>query len=100
MDNFFIFFLVAATSVIAYQATRVNREFIGPKLRTALRALVDWVGTFSLFFAANLVLGVVVVLLLRTFLPRFVSLYLLENLLLLILSAAQAFVFHHWWKRG
>jgi len=68
-------------------------------MRAAIRALLEWVGTFAFFFAVNLILGVVVVFLVRTLTPRFVALYVLENLLLLVLSAAQAFVFLYWWKR-
>jgi len=54
---------------------------------------------FAVFLAANLTLGAAVILLVRALTPRFVALYTLENLLLLILSAAQAFVFQAWWKR-
>jgi hypothetical protein len=98
MDWFFVLILVACTSMGAYEVTRWNRKPSIDSLREALRTLVDWVGTFSLFFAANLLLGVLVVFLIRTFTTRFIPLYALENLLLIVLSAAQAFVFHHWWK--
>jgi hypothetical protein len=45
-------------------------------------------------------LGGLLILFVRGFTARFVSLYELQNLLLIIFSAAQAFVFHHWWKRA
>ena len=98
MDWFFILIIFGCTSVVAYAATKWNHKPGVSNLREALLALVDWVGTFFLFFAANLVLGIVVVFLIRTFTTRFVSLYALGNLFLLVLSAAQAFVFHHWWR--
>jgi len=67
-------------------------------MSAAVRALFDWAGVFALFFAANLALGAVVILLLRGITQRFYALYGLQNLLLLILSAGQAFVFQMWWR--
>jgi hypothetical protein len=66
----------------------------------AIRSFFEWTGTFSLFFVANLALGTLIVFFIRTFTPTFIALYALQNVLLLILSAAQAFVFHSVWKRG
>jgi hypothetical protein len=97
VDSLFIIFLVALTSVLAYYAMHWNNR---TRIRDAFRALFEWAGTFSLFLVTNLVLGASIVLVVRTITPRFVSLYMLQNVLLLILSAAQAFVFHQWWKRG
>jgi hypothetical protein len=97
VDTLFIFSLVLGTSLFTYYATHWNNH---AKVRDAVRSFFEWAGTFSIFFAANLVVGASVVFLLRTFTPRFVSLYTLQNALLLILTAAQAFVFHNWWKRG
>ena len=90
--------LVIVTSLLAYG--RFNK-FRAPNARTlsaAIQALFDWAGAFALFFLANLALGAVVILLLRGITQRFYALYGLENFLLLILSAAQAFVFQMWWR--
>ena len=95
MDNIFILLIVALTSFVAYQAAKTHPE----KMSEAIRAFFEWMGMFSLFFVVNLTIGVVVVFLIRTFTPRFVALYSLENFLLLFLSAVQAFVFHHSWRR-
>jgi hypothetical protein len=54
---------------------------------------------FAIFLTANLMLGTAVILLIRALTPHFVALYALENLLMLVLSAAQAFVFQAWWRR-
>jgi len=97
VDNLFIFLLVAITSLFAYYAT--HRQKHGT-MRNAMRAFFEWTGTFSLFFVANLASGTLILFFIRTFTPTFISLYALQNVLLLILSAAQAFVFHHVWKRG
>jgi hypothetical protein len=95
----FILFLVAMTSSIAYIATKKKDRQGISNLREAIGSLFEWIGTFSIFLIANLAAGVFVILIVRTFTARFLTLYALENVLLLILSAAQAFVFHQWWKR-
>jgi hypothetical protein len=93
--------LVGATTLAAFAAAKILRPQVAvASMLQALRALLDWAGMFSIFLAANLTLGTVVILLIRVLTPRFVALYALENLLMLVLSAAQAFVFQAWWKRG
>ena len=52
-----------------------------------------------IFLAANVALGAAVILLIRGFTPHFVTLYTLESVLLLVLSAAQAFIFQISWRR-
>jgi hypothetical protein len=98
MEIIFLILLVGFTSTFAHQCTRRLRPLSAGSLTAAVGEFFEWIGTFALFFAANLALGVVIISLIRGFTPRFVTLYVLENLLLLILSAAQAFVFQHWWK--
>jgi hypothetical protein len=95
VDNIFVLVIVAVTSAITYFGTQRNNR---AKIRAAIRAFFEYAGTFSLFFVANIVFGFFIILLIRTFTPL-VALYALENVLLLILSAAQAFVFHRSWKR-
>jgi hypothetical protein len=96
VDNIFVLVIVAVTSAITYFGTQRNNR---AKIHAAIRAFFEYAGTFSLFFVANIVFGFFIILLIRTFTPLFVALYALENVLLLILSAAQAFVFHRSWKR-
>ena len=92
--------LIGVTSTAAYLLANRIRQLNFTTLLQALAALLDWIGLFAVFFMANLTLGLVSILMIRGLTPRFVSLYELQNLLLLIFSAAQAFVFHHWWKRA
>ena len=90
--------LVIVTSLLAHRGSNKFRARSAMPISAAVRALFDWAGVFVLFFAANLALGAVVILLLRGITGRFYTLYGLENFLLLILSAAQAFVFQMWWR--
>src|SRR6516165_5618543 len=99
MDLFVAIFLVVLTSAIAWQLSK--RVWVGTgSLAEAASALLDWAGLFSLFFGANLALGVLFVLVVRSITPLFVSLYLLESAVLPILSAVQAFLLLHWWRGG
>ena len=99
MELFVAIFLVILTSVIAWQLSK--RVWVGTgSLAEAAGALLDWVGLFSLFFGANVALGVLFVLVVRSVTPLFVSLYLLDSAVLPILSAVQAFLLLHWWRAG
>ena len=90
--------LVGSTSVLGYHATKRMRPAGARSLTEALRGFFEWIGTFALFFSANLALGFLIISLIRGFTPRFVAFYALQNLLLLVLTAAQAFVFQQWWQ--
>jgi hypothetical protein len=96
----FLIFLIAFTSVLGFAIAHRIRPLSTSSLRQAVGALLDWAGLFTLFMAANLVLGALFIFLVRAFTPRFVSLYELEDVLLLILSAAQAFVFQQWCRNA
>lgn len=99
LELIFVLGLVTVTTVVACTTAKVIHLRPEGSILQAIRALLDWAGMFVLFFAANLAVGVAAVLLLRTLTTRFITFYGLESLLLTVLSAAQAFVFHMWWKR-
>jgi hypothetical protein len=90
--------VVIVTSLVAYAAATKYHPGSARPISEAVRVLFDWAGVFVLFFCGNLALGLVVIFLLRGITRRFFALYGLENFLLLILSAAQAFVFQMWWR--
>ena len=97
MELFVAIFLVVLTSALAWRLSK--RVWVGTGVE-AVRALLDWAGLFSLFFGANIALGVLFVLVVRSVTPFFVSLYLLDSALLPILSAVQAFLLLHRWRGG
>lgn len=93
MDQVFIVALVGFTSFVAHQTmTRIGAVSAG-SMQRAVRALFDYVGTCALFFALNVAAGAAIILVVRSLTPQFIALYQLQNLLLLVLSAAQGFVF-------
>ena len=97
-DLIFFLGLVAVTTLIAGAAARMVGPAPAGSMGHAIRALVDWAGMFVMFFGANAVLGAAVILLIRGITPHFITVYTIKNIHLLVLSAAQAFVFQKWWK--
>ena len=100
MELLLMMAVTALTSVFAYVLINRVHPLNARLLLHAVGAFLDWIGLFALFFGANLAFGLLSILAIRGLTPRFVSLYELENFLLPILSAIQAFVFQHWWKRA
>ena len=98
VDLTFFLGLVAVTTLVAGTAVRMFHPAPARSMGQAVRALVDWAGMFAIFFGANTALGAVVILLFRGITPHFVPVYKLENIHLLVLSAAQAFIFQKLWK--
>ena len=63
---------------------------------SALR-LVDCIGLGLLFLAVNLAIGALMVLGLRIATDSFVSLYVLNDGTILVLSLLQGLIVHSWW---
>jgi hypothetical protein len=100
VDLVFIVVVVVLTTAAGCMMTKQTVSVRPGSVLKALLALVDWVGAFVAFFAGNLLFGALVILVIRRLTPRFVSLYALENVLLIILSGVQAFIFQfHRWSR-
>src|SRR5688572_13284860 len=98
LDDIFIPLIVAITTSIAYLA---GRRFVASSrmsLADAVRGLMECIGAFLIFLCLNVVSGVALILLVRSITPRFVSLYALQDVLLIILSAVQGLLFRFWWR--
>jgi hypothetical protein len=95
----FTVFLTLLTSVLAYATTRGARTVTAGFVRRAIRGLFEWIGSFACFLGVNVFLGVVIIVAVRGVTQRFIAVYDLDNPLLMILSAAQGFVFQLWWRR-
>ena len=96
MEYLVLLIAVVLTTVCAYLIMRSKADHE----RTMLQALgeaMECVGIFVVFLAANVSLGVAVVLLVRTLTSTFVSLYVISDMALILASAFQAFVFRLWW---
>ena len=100
MEKLFILFLIAATSVTSY-AFMTRRGADTSALRSACKTVLECIGAATLFFIANGALGTALILAIRGLTPLFISVYVLNNSMpvLVVLSMVQGFVFHIWWDR-
>lgn len=90
--------LAAATSLVGYLLLPLPSS-TRPSLGRAVLLTLEIVGISSLFLAGNLLLGVTIVVGVRTISPHFVSVYVLNDLSLVALSILQGAVFFCW-RRG
>jgi hypothetical protein len=84
---------------LAYVATRHKGTVQTVFLREGISDLLEWIGAFGCFLIANLVLGLFIIIIVRSATQHFISTYDLDTPSLLVFSAVQGFVFQRWWKR-
>jgi len=96
MKPIFLLVVVALTSVGAC-AVGVRRLGLRPdRLRTAVASTCQLAGVVIVFLALNVALGLAAVFLARGVLRIFVSVYVLNDAYLPILSVIQAVIFESW----
>ena len=96
MDKVFLLILLGLTSVGAYLLGK-RRGLSRSEFHQAVGRMLESIGTGLVFFLVNLGLGVSLILAIRTLTPWFVSLYLADNVVLLIFSLLQGLTFQ-WWR--
>ena len=96
MQGIFVLVLVGLTSIAA--AAFVKRRLAWPAtaLATGAVAALELLGAGFVCFVVNLGLGVLVILLVRALSPSLVSVYVLNDVALLVLSLLQGLVFQGW----
>jgi hypothetical protein len=96
----FPIFLAIVTSLVVSMTLRGNQRHPSHPdfLLESINALFQCIGAFALFLAMNLALGLAIILTIRSVTPHFMTVYELENPVLIAFSAVQAFVFQRWWK--
>jgi hypothetical protein len=99
LESFFIYILVAVTSaaMVAFGVLRLGLRM--DMLRKVLREVSECIGAFVVFFAINTILGIIAVFTFRGYVG-FLSLYVVTDLMLVLLSAIQGFIFQLWWRRS
>jgi hypothetical protein len=100
IEQTFLLALAVVTSVAAY-ALGVGALGLGPRrLVPAVLFALQLIGMSTLFFLANLAIGLVCVLAVRGATGTFVSAYLLNDATLCALSALQGVCFECWRTSG
>ncbi|HYL81459.1 MAG TPA: hypothetical protein VEU07_11645 [Candidatus Acidoferrum sp.] len=97
MEQFFVLGLIGITSVGGLLLGVGALGYSGKGLRAAVGKTLECVGATLVFFLANLAAGMAVVLLGRLLTRGFVSLYLANDVTLLVLSLLQGLTFE-WWR--
>lgn len=96
MEQFFILVLVGLTSVGAYVLGRSVFGLSRRGIRRAVGKMFECFGISLVFLVINLATGVIAILLTRAAMQGFVSLYILNDVTLPVLSLLQGLTFQ-WW---
>lgn len=97
MEQGFLLVLAMVTSLAAYLVGAKGLGLASGPLGTAIGKMLEGIGLTALFFVGNLMVGMIAILAIRSFTPVFVSLYIADNIVLLVLSFLQALSFQ-WWR--
>ncbi len=96
MEGPFILLLVGFTSVGAYWVGAKGLGLSRRGLRRAVGRMLECVGMMLVFLVGNLAAGMITILAARVVTQQFVSLYLIEDEALVILSLLQGLAFQCW----
>ena len=92
--------IVGLTSLGAYLAATRFAGLRRAGLRGAVVETLECLGLVVIFFLANFAVGTALILGLRALSGRFISVYIVNDATLAILSLLQALVFHRWRARA
>ncbi|HKC07291.1 MAG TPA: hypothetical protein VKJ67_10505 [Methylomirabilota bacterium] len=93
MAHLFLLLLVGLTSSAAYLFGRRRLGLERQQLGTAVFSMLELVGLSLLFFTVNVGIGLVGILATRELTAAFLSVYILNDASLVVLSALQGLVF-------
>ncbi len=100
MPSLTLVVIVLLTSVGAFLVATRGVRLRGAALPGAVISALDCLGLAVLFLLGNLGLGLVLVLGLRAMTGQFLSVYMLNDATLAVLSLLQALVLHCWQARS
>jgi hypothetical protein len=100
LDTLVVPALVIVTSGGAWLVGTRGLGLPPARLLTAGGRMLEAVGLLTIFLALNLGLGAIAILAWRGISGQFVSLYILNDATLGVLSLVQAVTFHWWWQGG
>jgi hypothetical protein len=92
----FIVAVLVTSSIVAAAVARWGLGVSVKLLPAAARRTLEFMGLWLLCLGLNVALGTAAILMLRTVTARFVSVYLVNDVSLLIFSAIQASALHAW----
>src|SRR5262245_38949543 len=98
METLFIAGVAVGSSLVLLVLARGVLRLPARAVRAAGTALLEFVALWVVCFGANLALGLLLALFVRTLTSRFISVYIVHDPSLAVISAVQAFV-GYWWAR-
>lgn len=99
MEQTFVLALAGLTSIGAYLVAVAGFGLRASGLRAAMAKMLECVGMMLGFLLVNLTIGVIAILAVRILTRGFVSLYLANDITLLVISVLQGLAFH-WWRES
>src|SRR3990172_5338434 len=99
MSSITLVLIVGLTSLGAYLVATRSAGLRRADLQGAVMEALECLGLVVIFFLANFAVGAALILGLRALTGRFISIYVVNDATLAILSLLQALVFHRWRAR-
>jgi hypothetical protein len=96
MQEGFLLMLIALTSAGAWVVGARRLGLESRALGAAVGRLLESLGVIVIFLAANVLVAGLLILTARSLGPRFVSLYLADDTIVLVLSVLQGLAFQAW----
>lgn len=100
MDRLYAPLLILLTSLMGYlyavRTLRVERH----DLVRAFGGALEFIGCWMLVYSANLLFGLVLIVLIRRLTGFFISVYVLGGIMLTLFTFLQALVAYHLWRVG
>jgi hypothetical protein len=96
MQEGFLLMLIALTSAGAWVVGARRLGLESRALGAAVGRLLESLGVIVVFLAANVLVAGLLILTARSLGPRFVSLYLADDVIVLVLSVLQGLAFQAW----
>jgi hypothetical protein len=100
MDRLLFFACLAVTSLASYGLGRKALGFDRVSLASVVGRALEYLGASAIFLVANVLLGTLVTIAVRTLTSRFIGLYVFGDAILLPLSLLQGLAFWSWRERA
>src|SRR5262245_10760948 len=98
LEQLILLLAVLASTAAAYYLFRRRGKSQAKSFRQAASEVMECLGIFIVFLGVNVCLGLGAILLVRSVTQIFVSLYVMDDVTLIVLSALQGFIFRLWWR--
>lgn len=100
MDKLVVPLLILLSSLAGYLYARRVWRIQRRDVLQAIRGALEFIGCWMLVYGANVLLGLMLILLIRRLTGFFISLYTLNSVMLVFFTLLQALAAYHLWLMG